>query len=114
MTEKGIVANPEKIQALTQMAPPRNLREAQQLVGHITALSRFISRLEERSLPFFNVLKKAQKFEWDADCDKAFEDLKVYLSQLPSLANPLPGEPLWIYLSVADSAASSVLVKQES
>ncbi|XP_074559159.1 uncharacterized protein LOC141815103 [Curcuma longa] len=62
VTEEGIEANPEKVQALAQMSPPRNLREAQKLMGRINALSRFISRSAERSLPFFKVLKKAQKF----------------------------------------------------
>ncbi|XP_074589522.1 uncharacterized protein LOC141845354 [Curcuma longa] len=91
------------------MSPPRNLREAQKLMGRITTLS----RSAERSLPFFKVLKKAQKFEWNEDCDKTFFELKEYLSQLPRLAKPSPGEPLWMYLSTSHSAASSVLVKQE-
>ncbi|XP_074565139.1 uncharacterized protein LOC141821675 [Curcuma longa] len=95
------------------MAPPRNLREAQRLVGRITALSRFISRSAERNLPFFKILRKAQRFEWNAECDKAFEELKEYLNQLPRQAKPLPGEPLWMYLSATDSAVSSVLVKDE-
>ncbi|XP_074560659.1 uncharacterized protein LOC141816830 [Curcuma longa] len=113
VTEEGIEANPDKVQALSHMAPPRNLREAQKLMGRITALSRFISRAMERSLPFFKVLKRAQKFEWNADCDKAFSELKEYLSQLPRLAKPSPGEPLFMYLAASNLAASSVLVKQE-
>ncbi|XP_074587632.1 uncharacterized protein LOC141843477 [Curcuma longa] len=59
------------------------------------------------------VLKRAQKFEWNEDCDKAFLELKEYLIQLPRLAKPSPGEPLWMYLSASNSVASSVLVKQE-
>ncbi|XP_074559143.1 uncharacterized protein LOC141815080 [Curcuma longa] len=95
------------------MAPPRNLREAQKLMGRITALSRFISRATEKSLPFFKVLKREQKFEWNADCDKAFSELKEYLAQLPRLAKPSPGEPLFMYLASSHLAASSVLVKPE-
>ncbi|XP_074577626.1 uncharacterized protein LOC141834082 [Curcuma longa] len=95
------------------MAPPRNLRDAQRLVGRITALSRFISHSAERSLPFFKILRKAQRFEWNAECDKAFEKLKEYLNQLPRLAKLLPGEPLWMYLSAANLAVSSILVKNE-
>ncbi|XP_074577531.1 uncharacterized protein LOC141833939 [Curcuma longa] len=113
VTEKGIEANPEKLQALAQMAPPRNLREAQKLVGRIMALSRFISHSAGRSLPFFKVLRKAQKFQWNADCDRALEELKAYLTQLPRLAKALPGEPLLMYLSTTEAAVSSVLVKEE-
>ncbi|XP_074556031.1 uncharacterized protein LOC141811858 [Curcuma longa] len=95
------------------MSPPRTLKEAQKLMGRINALSRFISRSAERNLPFFKVLKKAQKFKWTEDCDKAFSELKEYLSQIPRLAKPSPSEPLWMYLSASRLAASSVLVKQE-
>ncbi|XP_074560919.1 uncharacterized protein LOC141817146 [Curcuma longa] len=66
------------------------------------------------SLPRLSKVNAAQKFEWNKDCDKAFSELKEYLSQLPRLAKPSPSEPLWMYLSASDSAASSVLVKQEA
>ncbi|XP_074559865.1 uncharacterized protein LOC141815896 [Curcuma longa] len=54
-----------------------------------------------------------KKFEWNANCDKAFAELKEYLAQLPRLAKPSPGEPLFVYLAASQLAASSVLVKQE-
>ncbi|XP_073154100.1 uncharacterized protein [Henckelia pumila] len=81
--------------------------------GRIAALSRFISRSAHRSLPFFKVLRKAKKFEWDDECGKAFDDLKSYLAELPVLAKAIPGEPLYIYLSALEGAVSSVLIRQE-
>ncbi|XP_073119986.1 uncharacterized protein [Henckelia pumila] len=113
VTERGIEANPEKVQAIRSMSDPRNLQEVQRLVGRIAALSRFISRSAHRSLPFFKVLRKAKKFEWDDECGKAFEDLKIYLAELPVLAKAISGEPLYIYLSALEEAVSSVLIRQE-
>ena len=40
--ERGIEVNPEKITALMNMTPPRNIKEVQKLTGCIAALSRFI------------------------------------------------------------------------
>lgn len=57
VTEWGIEANPAKIDVVHQMQPPKNLREVQRLLGRIIALSRFISRSADRSLPFFKILK---------------------------------------------------------
>ena len=54
----GIEANPCKIEALDQMRSPRTLKEVQKLTGCIAALSRFISRMGERGMPFFKLLKK--------------------------------------------------------
>ncbi|XP_073047725.1 uncharacterized protein [Primulina eburnea] len=113
VTERGIEANPEKVKAIQSMSPPGNLQEVQKLAGRIAALSRFISRAAHRSLPFFRVLRKAKKFEWDEECAKAFEDLKTYLAELPILAKPSIGEQLYVYLSATEAAVSSVLVRQK-
>ncbi|XP_042387630.1 uncharacterized protein LOC121979709 [Zingiber officinale] len=94
------------------MPPPCSLKEAQRLTRRITALSRFISRSFDRSLPFFKVLRRATRFQRDAECDQALEELKEYLNSLPVLAKPSAGEPLWIYLSSTDYAFGSALVKQ--
>ncbi|XP_075507482.1 uncharacterized protein LOC142544307 [Primulina tabacum] len=111
--ERGIEANPEKVQAIQDMVSPRGPKDVQQLTGRIAALARFISRSAHISLPFFWTLRKAKKFEWDPACEKAFEELKKYLAELPVLAKPTAGEPLWVYLSATVEAVSSVLVKLE-
>ncbi|XP_075494699.1 uncharacterized protein LOC142532266 [Primulina tabacum] len=111
VTERGIEANPEKVQAIQNMVSPQGPKDVQQLAGRIAALARFISRSAHRSLPFFRTLRKAKKFEWGPDCKKAFTELKEYLAELPVLAKPAAGEPLWVYLSATEGAVSSVLVK---
>ncbi|XP_042432877.1 uncharacterized protein LOC122019482 [Zingiber officinale] len=83
--ERGIEVNPSKVKALQDMPQPRNLKEAQRLTGRITALSRFISKSANRSLSFFNILRRATKFQWDEECDRVFEELKEYLNSLPRL-----------------------------
>ncbi|KAL0412186.1 UNVERIFIED_CONTAM: hypothetical protein Slati_3808300 [Sesamum latifolium] len=99
--ERGIEANPLKIKAIIDMKAPTCLNEAQRLTGRIAALSRFISKSAEKSLPFFKTLRKAKTFEWGTPCQLAFEELKAYLARLPLLVKPSPGEALYLYLSVA-------------
>jgi hypothetical protein len=45
------------------MARPRSVKDMQKLTGSMAALDRFISRLGEKGLPFFKLLKKIDKFE---------------------------------------------------
>ncbi|CAL9010719.1 unnamed protein product, partial [Prunus brigantina] len=52
------------------------------------------------------------RIDWTSECDRAFEDLKHYMSRAPLLSTPLPGETLIIYLSVSTSALSSVLIRR--
>lgn len=102
MTKRGVEDKSEKIEIIQQMQSPRNLCEVQRLVGRIIALSRFISRSTDRSLLFFKILRRATQFQWNAKYNKAFLELKDYLSELSILAKPYPGEELWIYLAILD------------
>ena len=52
VSNRGIEANPEKIKAITSLAKPACINDVQRLAGHIAALSRFISRLGEKAIPF--------------------------------------------------------------
>jgi len=85
---RGIEANPEKLEAIMSMRPPTKLREVQQLAGRVAALSRFISKFGEKARPFYQLLKKADKFEWTPEAQAAFEDLKRTLATPPVLVAP--------------------------
>ncbi|KAL0408407.1 UNVERIFIED_CONTAM: hypothetical protein Sradi_1775100 [Sesamum radiatum] len=99
VTQRGIEANPLKIKAILNMKAPACINEVQRLTRRIAALSRFISKSAEKSIPFFKTLRKARTFEWDASCQRAFEELKNYLAGFPLLVKPSPGDTLYLYLS---------------
>ena len=83
VSQRGIEVNEDKIQAILNMEPPKNINEVQSLIGRVVALSRFVSKAIDKCLPFFKVLRKA--FEWMDECQKAFQDLKDYLTRAPLL-----------------------------
>ena len=62
VSNRGIEANPEKIKAITSLAKPACINDVQCLVGRIAALSRFISRLGEKAIPLYKMLKKTDTF----------------------------------------------------
>jgi hypothetical protein len=76
----GIEANPEKISAITSMKAPTCIKDVQKQTGCMAAQNRFISKLGERGLPFFKLLKHQEKFMWTAEVDQALPQLKDLLS----------------------------------
>jgi hypothetical protein len=64
VSHRGIETNPEKIEAIMRMEPPRSQKKVQRFTGCMAALSRFISRLGEKGMPFYKLLKKVDKFQW--------------------------------------------------
>jgi hypothetical protein len=113
VSHRGIEANPEKIKAIEAMRPPARIKDVQKLTGSLAALSRLISRLAERALPFFKLLRKSGPFSWTEEAEQAFQELKQHLVSLPILVAPEPGEPLYLYIAAAE-AVSMVLVVERT
>jgi hypothetical protein len=114
VSHRGIEANPEKIKANETMRPPARIMDVQKLTGSLAALSRFISRLDERVLPFFRLLRKSGPFSWTEEAERAFQELKQHLVSLPILVAPEPGEPLYLYIAAALEAVSMVWVAERT
>jgi hypothetical protein len=114
ISERGIEGNSEKIQAIINMQPPKTLRYVQQLRGRLAALSRFISKLGEKSLPFYRLLRKTDKFTWTVEAQAAFDDLKHRLSMSPVLVTPHEKETMLLYIAATNQVVSSVLVVEHT
>jgi hypothetical protein len=82
-------------------------------MGCLAALNRFISRLAERALPFFKLLRKSGPFVWTQEVDEAFQELKQYLMSLPIMVAPKPDEPLLLYIMATTEVVSIVLVTEQ-
>ncbi|KAI5348967.1 hypothetical protein L3X38_001854 [Prunus dulcis] len=114
ISQWGIEANPEKIQAILDMTIPKTVKDIQSLIGRVAALTRFISKATDRCAPFFKALKSTKRnITWTAECDTAFSELKEYMGRAPLLSTPEHGDILVIYLSVSVSAVSSVLIRSK-
>jgi hypothetical protein len=55
------------------------LKGVQRVMGCLAALSRFISRLGERGLPLYHLLRKTERFTWTPETEEALENLKALL-----------------------------------
>ena len=111
ITSHGIEVNPDQIEAVKRLRSPSNPKEVQVLTGMLAALNQFISKFSDRCRPFYQFLKKWKGFRWDDECEKAFQDLKEYLTQAPMLTAPEPEKELFMYLSVSDYVVSAVLLR---
>nr|GEY70937.1 hypothetical protein [Tanacetum cinerariifolium] len=65
------------------------------------ALNRFLSRSVERSLPFFETLKNITKenkedYRWTEEAEHAFQELKKFILELPTLTTPELKETLFL------------------
>jgi hypothetical protein len=75
----------------------------------MVALSRFISKLGERGMPFYKLLHNADRFQWDDQAAATFVQLKQYLKSLPTLFPLRPKDILLLYVAVTDAIVSTVI-----
>jgi hypothetical protein len=61
-------------------------------------------------LPFFKLLRKADKFIWNEDASRALNELKEFLTKPPVLTAPNPSELLPLYITATTHVISTVLI----
>jgi hypothetical protein len=105
----GIITNPKKVEAIKKLQPPQTRKEIQKLAGMMAALSRFISKLGKRGMPFYKLIRKADGFQWDDQATVAFIELKLYLKLMPTLVAPKSNDVLLLYVAATESVVSTVI-----
>jgi hypothetical protein len=110
VSSRGIDANPKKVEAIKKLQPPRIRKEIQKLAGMMTARNWFISKLGERGMPFYRLLRKADGFQWDDQAAATFVELKQYLKTLPTLVPPKLDDVLLLYVAATDAVVNTIIV----
>jgi hypothetical protein len=113
ISHHSIEANPEKISAITSMKAPTCIKDVQKLTRCMTALNRFISKLGERGLHFFKLLKHQEKFTWTPEANQALAQFKDFLSKPPVLTAPCKKEQLLLYLATTTHVVSTAIVVEQ-
>jgi dsDNA-binding SOS-regulon protein len=112
VSHHGIEANPTKVDAIRRMNRPTEKKDVMKLTGMMAALGRFISKLGEKGLTFFKMLKKSNMFKWMDEADQALEELKTFLTTSPVMVPPAPKDTLLLYISTSTQVVSAVLVAE--
>ncbi|KAK3039898.1 hypothetical protein RJ639_028291 [Escallonia herrerae] len=73
-----------------------------------------LNKLQAIASTFHLSLKNIKNFKWTDECQTSFEALKEYLTAPPLLSKPLAREELFLYLAIAKSAVSAVLVRNQN
>ena len=81
----------------------------QKFTGCLASISRFISRLGEKTLPLYQLMKTTF-FEWNDKADEAFLQLKKMLTTPPILAARTEKEPMLLYIAATSRVVSTVIV----
>ena len=92
-----IMTDPEKVRVIKGMSPPTTVKGVRSFIGMCSYYRRFIPNLSEIAKPIIKLTKKFAKFDWNKNCQTAFDLLKELLTTAPVLTYPDPNKPYILY-----------------
>ena len=79
ISNRGIEVDKEKIELISKLPSPTNVKTVRQFLGHAGFYRRFIKDFSKITKPLYKLLEKDAKLVWDEDCQRSFEEFKAYL-----------------------------------
>ena len=87
---KGIAVDPNKIKAVKDWPVPKDKHELRSFLGLCTYYRRYVPGFANIAKPLTRLTEEGRRFNWEKDCQTAFEQLKHFLTSAPILSYPLP------------------------
>ena len=107
--ERGIEADKAKVELISKLPSPTTVKTMRQFLGHTGFHRRFIRDSSKIAKPLYKLLEKDAKFEWDAECQERFEEIKAYLTTTPIVRAPDWHLPFEVMCDASDLAVRAVL-----
>jgi hypothetical protein len=109
ISQRGIEVDKAKVDLISNLPPPRTVKEIRSFLGHAGFYRRFIKDFSKITRPLCKLLAKETPFEFNEECLKAFGALKEILTSTPVIRPPIWGEPFEIMCDASDYAVGAVL-----
>ena len=93
----GVSVDPQKIEAVVNWKPPKNVSEVRSFLGLAGYYRKFVEGFSKIAAPLTKLTRKDVKYDWVDACQKSFEELKSRLTSAPVLALPNGKDGFVIY-----------------
>lgn len=108
----GLMVDADKVDAIVNLPPPRNITEVRRVVGLASWYRRFVPNFSTLTAPLTALLKKNVSFKWDDNCQTSFESIKTHLISAPVLSCPNFEVPFSLQTDASDYGLGAVLSQQ--
>ena len=113
ISQEGISVDKRKVEVLQKWPTPANISELRSFLGLASYYRKFVSHFFSIASPLTQLLHKDQKYEWNEDREKSFQELKQHLTSAPVLLLPDPTKPFSVAADASDLAIGAVLSQNQ-
>ena len=112
VSSSGLKVDPSKVEAIVNMKPPTCKDDIHRLRGMVNYLARYLPKLTEVMQPLNDLTHKDVAWNWDANSDRAFQQLKDMLIEAPILSFYDQKKELVIYTDASTSGIGAVMMQE--
>ncbi len=113
ISANGISANPEKVRAIVSLPRPTKVSEIRTFLGMTGYYRQLVPNYADISRPLLHLTTKNVPFEWNTECQQAFDKLKNVLTSDVVLAYPQTDKPYKLYTDASNYAVGAILVQED-
>ncbi|GJT25325.1 reverse transcriptase domain-containing protein [Tanacetum coccineum] len=113
VSSAGLEFDKAKINVISKLPPPTNIKGVRSFLGHVGFYRRFIKEFSKIARPITKLLEKDTPFEFDDECQKAFELLKEKLTCASVIVSPNWNLPFELMCDASDFTVGAILLLQE-
>ena len=106
---QGVSTSPSKVEAITKAPAPKSVTELRSFLGMINYYGKFLHNLSTQLHPLHALLKHGAKWHWSQECNQAFEEVKIKLSEAPVLMHHDTKLPIRLAGDASNYGIGSVL-----
>ncbi|KAJ9566198.1 hypothetical protein OSB04_002164 [Centaurea solstitialis] len=114
ISKDGLEVDKAKIDTISKLPPPTNIKGVRCFLGHAEFYRRFIQDFSKISRPLTKLLEKDAPFIFDEKCISAFETLKRHLTNAPIIVPPDWDQPFEIMCDASDYAVGALLGQRKN
>nr|GFB49635.1 putative reverse transcriptase domain-containing protein [Tanacetum cinerariifolium] len=107
----GITIDPAKVEAITEWPRLTTVTEVRSFLGLAGYYRRFVESFSLLALPLTKLMRKGEKFVWNEEREKNFEELKRRLVSSPVLTLPSGTGGYQIYSDASKKGLGCVLMQ---
>ena len=110
VSASGVLVDPEKVEVVMSWERPKSVFEIRSFLGFTGYYQRFIEHFSRLVALMTRLTRKEVKFEWNDQCEKAFQKLKRRLTSAPILIVPERGQMYTVYCDASKDGLGCVLM----
>ena len=113
ISAEGVSVDPQKIEAVVNWKPPKNVSEVRSFLGLAGYYRKFVEGFSKIAAPLTKLTRKDVKYDWVDACQKSFDELKGRLTSAPVLVLPNGRDGFVVYSDASRQGLGCVLMQND-